>query len=86
MYKVTPVKELLIPGGGKHNYTHISDPLTEFWYPIPIWDPKNAAIIPPMHSYISCRTQTVTLRKSELREDKNHFTYIVLLSGSAGRS
>ena len=78
MYKITPVKELLIPGGAKYYYTHISDPLTEFWYPIPICDPTDAAIIPPMHPFISCTTQTVTLRRSESRIDEHNFTYIAL--------
>jgi hypothetical protein len=78
MYKITPVKELLIPGGDKYYYTHISDPLTEFWYPIPICDPTDAAIIPPMHPFISCTTQTVTLRKSESRIYEHNLTYIAL--------
>jgi hypothetical protein len=30
MYKITLVKEHLIPGVGKYNYTHIPDPLHNF--------------------------------------------------------
>jgi hypothetical protein len=78
MYKITPVKELLIPGGGKYNYSHISDPLTQFRYPIPICGPTDAAIIPPMHRFISCKTQTATLRKSESRTDQENWTYLGL--------
>jgi hypothetical protein len=31
-----------------------------------------------MHRFISYRTQTVTLRKSELRTDQENWTYVVL--------
>jgi hypothetical protein len=37
-------------------YKHESDPMTEFWYPIPLADNNESSVLNPAASLISCRT------------------------------
>jgi hypothetical protein len=73
-------------GQWKYYYTHDSDPLTHFWYPIPICsqEKKTTVTIPPIHRYLSCRTQTAKVRKSETKEPKSgtEWTYTALYDDS----
>jgi hypothetical protein len=77
-YKLRKVDKILIAGGAKFYYTHVSDPLTQFWYPIPLCDPAEGPKIPPIHRYISCQTQSIMLSSSEQRKDSCGWFYTVL--------
>ncbi|RDW56987.1 hypothetical protein BP6252_13940 [Coleophoma cylindrospora] len=40
-----------------YHFTHVSDPTTEFWYPIPLQDPKEPPIIQTQSPVLSCTTK-----------------------------
>ncbi|KAH6670195.1 heterokaryon incompatibility protein-domain-containing protein [Halenospora varia] len=73
---------LLIPGQGKYYFTHICDPLTHFWFPIPICESSAEAKIPPHHSYICCKTQMAFISTYTRRISQGGTPYIVLQTES----
>jgi hypothetical protein len=49
-------------------YPHNSDPSNHFWCPIPIRSQVEKSVtIPPIHRYLSCRTQTATIHEWEFK-------------------
>jgi len=63
--KVMQELSKLSPVLGEYYYTHTYDPNTQFWLPIPIRDRYLPEIIAPVHRYISCRTNMITIFNTE---------------------
>ncbi|KAF2192841.1 hypothetical protein K469DRAFT_652572 [Zopfia rhizophila CBS 207.26] len=81
---------------GRPFFRHKCDPTQEFWYPIPLQDPKPAHVSPVYASFISCRTKRAFVRAgsafsnpetskcvcAELRDENENWIGILRLPSS----